>query len=213
MSSATAVRDADVAVRYGDVEAADLAAARRQHRVALDIETSGLDWRSDRIATCQLHIAAERVVLVRVTENQPQRLIELLTDVAVEKVFHHALFDLRFMAHAWDLEPSNIACTKVAAKLLDPLNIHSHSLGTLLDRHLGLRISKREARSNWFASELTHAQIAYAADDVLYLGPLMDKLGAELVAAGLWNLAQRCFEHIPTRVELEVRGYQDVYCY
>mgnify|MGYP006194651211 CR=1 FL=1 len=46
----------------------------------------------------------------------PDRLYEFL--VQVQKVFHHAPFDLRFMVAQWNVTPRNIACTKVASKML-----------------------------------------------------------------------------------------------
>ena len=30
----------------------------------------------------------------------------------MEKAFHHAPFDLRFMVHAWGVQPASIRCTK-----------------------------------------------------------------------------------------------------
>jgi len=81
----------------GDVSADFEGAARDAGVVAWDIETSGLDWRLDRIATCQLHVPNFGTQVIRVDGRRPDRLRELLVSEHVLKVFHHAPFDLRFM--------------------------------------------------------------------------------------------------------------------
>ena len=67
--------------------------------------------------------------------------------------------------------------------------------------------------SDWSSPELTKRQLLYACNDVLYLEPLAERMRAELIERGLWSLARRCFEHLPTRVELELDGYGDVFVY
>jgi len=89
-------------------------------RVAWDVETTGLDWHHDSLGTCQLFAGDVGAVIIRVGQEKPVRLIGLLEDPAVEKVFHHAPFDLRFMVRAWGARPASIRCTKVASKLLEP---------------------------------------------------------------------------------------------
>lgn len=55
-------------------------------------------------------------------------------------------------------------------------------LRTLAAMTLGFRVSKREQRSNWARSELTPAQITYAATDAWVSRELYLKLSAELSA-------------------------------
>ncbi|OHB82657.1 MAG: hypothetical protein A2Z38_06115 [Planctomycetes bacterium RBG_19FT_COMBO_48_8] len=181
--------------------------------VSWDIETSGLDWKDERIATCQLCISGSQVFIVKTNENPPERLKTILGDSSVKKIFHHAAFDLRFMLHNWIVEPKNIACTKIAAKLLHPKNLDLHSLKGLIKHYFGVNISKNERTSNWFARDLTDDQIIYAANDVIYLEQLLPKLEKELYSKNLIEIALSCFEHIPTRVKLDVLGYDDVYKY
>lgn len=181
--------------------------------IAWDIETSGLNWRTDRIATCQLYAPGMPPIVVRVGDSAPSRLIALLEDGAVKKVFHYAMFDLRFLAHAWSARPQNIACTKIAAKLLDRANAHSHSLKALLDQYLDISIDKTEWSSDWFSPELSKGQLEYAVKDVLYLPALLAALERELEKQGLLPLALECFRHLPTHVQLDILGYDDLYGY
>lgn len=149
--------------------------------------------------------------LVIVDGVRPTGLCGLIEDEWVTKVFHHAMFDLRFMAHAWWVAPTSIQCTKVAAKLADPDG--EHSLQALVRRHLGIELDKSQRMSDWMTASLSAEQQAYAVADVLHLPHLVELQQKDLRALGMWSLASRCFAHLPTRVELEVRGISDPYTY
>ncbi|MGH3247100.1 MAG: ribonuclease D [Trebonia sp.] len=195
---------------------ADLAAAFGEaDRIAWDVETTGLDWRQERLATCQLFAEGIGVVVVRTADGCPGRLAALLEDPAVEKVFHHAPFDLRFMVHTWGVQPASIRCTKVASKLLAPdAPNETHSLQQLVARNLGVSLTKGPVRtSDWAAASLTEEQLAYAAGDVLHLLSLLDILVADLERAGLGRLYDACCAFLPARVRLELGGYPDVFVY
>jgi ribonuclease D len=186
--------------------------ARNTGIIACDIETSGLQWRVDKVATCQFYIPDGPAAIVRIEENTPRYIVSLLSDQAVKKVFHHAMFDLRFMVYRWQFSPQNIACTKIASKLLDK-HLEKYSLQILLDRYLQIQLDKTQQTSNWLLPNLTKAQKMYAIKDVLYLPALLEILEQELRQKGLLDLMYACFAHIPTRLQLEILGYEDVYLY
>lgn len=194
----------------------ELAAAfRSARRIAWDVETSGLDWRRDRLGTCQLFAAGVGVVVVSLGEGKPAALAKLLEEPDVEKVFHHAPFDLRFIVHAWGVRPVSIRCTKVASKVLEPSASNEvHSLQQLAARYLGVSLGKGEVRkSDWSAHELTPEQLEYAAGDVMHLLALLDVLEARLQASGRAELYDACCAFLPARVSLEIGGYPDVFAY
>jgi len=186
---------------------------RKTKIVAWDIETSGLDWRNDRIGICQLHTPKKPVVIIKIDDTPPKKLRLLLADDSVKKVFHHAMFDLRFMSYYWKVLPKNIACTKIGSRLLDVKNKNKHSLQLLLRQRLGVVIDKNERLSNWLSNELTEKQLSYAAKDVIYLLPLLDVIERELKSKELLEFAHLCFAHIPIRVRLDILGYGDIYGY
>ena len=210
MSARTAVQ-----VIQGDLGEELAAAYAACPRVAWDVETSGLDWRHDRLGTCQLFAPDVGVAVVIVGVDKPVRLMALLGNPGVEKVFHHAPFDLRFMVHAWGSRPAAIRCTKVASKLLEPQAPNdAHSLQQLVSRYLGVSLTKGEVRtSDWSAPRLSAAQLEYAADDVLYLLALLDALQRQLEGAGLAELYDACCAFLPARVILELGDYPDVFAY
>jgi ribonuclease D len=137
----------------------------------------------------------------------------LLQDPDVCKIFHHAMFDLRFLAAHWSVRATNIVCTKIAAKLLFPNDASAQRLQALTARFLGITLDKTQQKSDWSAAAYDPAQIEYALNDVRHLPSLYDAMTRSLVAAGLLQLAECCYAHIPTRIELELRGFGDVYTY
>lgn len=74
-------------------------------------------------------------------------------------------------------------------------------------------IDKTQQLSDWGAKQLSSAQLAYAAGDVWYLDALMTRLRNKLEKVDRWQLAERCFAHLPARVDLEIQGFDDVFVY
>lgn len=212
MTTGTATHSAtDVVLLDGDLDESTFQRLVSSSTLAWDIETTGLDWRTDQLATVQIRDRG-KVVLIRALDAQPQFLRRLIEDPRTRKLFHHAMFDLRFMAAAWNVCPANVACTKVAAKLLR-IPHREQSLAPLLDRYLGVRLDKGQQTSNWLDSSLSEAQLLYAARDVWYLQELLECLRQELEAAERWTLVEACFSHLPARVALELEGFDDVFVY
>jgi len=198
-----------------DISDSLVEAALSSLAVAIDIETTGLDFNTDKIASVQVGVASGPIEIVRFDHDidRPENIISLLESRRVLKVFHHAMFDLRFMRTAWGAVPEHVACTKVASKIVDPTGEVGHRLVDLARYYLGVEIDKSEQTSDWLSSTLTTEQIAYAANDVRHLVPLLYALLSDLRHQGLERLALRCFDHLPTRVELEVHEFGDVFTY
>jgi ribonuclease D len=198
----------------GDVSSDFETAIRDAAIVAWDIETSGLDWRLDRIGTCQLHVPEVGTQVVRMDGRQPERLRSLLMSERVRKVFHHAPFDLRFMRHHWQAGARSVACTKILSKIVRPgAEGSDHSLKPTLERFLGVVLDKGQQTSNWLSANLTDEQLAYAARDVEYLVPLLGTLMNEARTSGVADIAERTFDYLPIRIETDIRDCGDVFAY
>jgi ribonuclease D len=84
-----------------------------------------------------------------------------------------------------------------------------HGLKNLLQELLAIDISKQQQSSDWGAKRLSKAQIEYAASDVLYLHQLRESLNQMLIREGRMEVAQSCFDFLPTRAQLDLAGWPD----
>ena len=178
--------------------------------VAIDTETMGLDPRRDRLCVVQLSSGDGNAHLVQIARGQTSapNLERMLTDPAVIKLFHFGRFDIASLQRAFGVRTAPVWCTKVAAKLIRTFT-DRHGLKYLLNELVGVDVSKAQQTSDWGAAQLTEAQKEYAASDVLYLHKLKDALEAVLVREERLDLAQRCFDFLPTRAELDLLGWGD----
>lgn len=178
--------------------------------VAIDTETMGLDPRRDRLCVVQLSAGDGDAHLVQIARGQRRapNLERLLTDPAVEKLFHFGRFDIAALRAAFGVTTAPVWCTKIAAKLVRTFT-DRHGLKYLLAELVGVDVSKQQQTSDWGSAELTEAQREYAASDVLYLHRLKAELEARLVREGRLDLARRCFAFLPARAELDLLGWGD----
>lgn len=178
--------------------------------VAIDTETMGLDPRRDRLCVVQLSSGDGHAHLVQIARGQSRapNLERLLADPAVLKLFHFGRFDIAAMKNAFGVTTAPVWCTKIASKLVRTFT-DRHGLKYLLQELVGVDVSKQQQMSDWGAEDLTEAQKEYAASDVLYLHRLKDALEVRLIREGRMDLAQRCFDFLPTRAELDLLGWQE----
>src|SRR5262249_4942603 len=141
-------------------------------------------------------------------------LTKLLPDPAVAKIFHFARFDLAVLFKTLGVMPAPIYCTKIASRLVRTYT-DKHGLKDLVRDLLGIDVSKQQQLSDWGADELTDAQVAYAASDVLHLHALKEKLDVMLAREGRADLAAACFRFLPDRVRLDLAGWaaEDIFAH
>lgn len=182
--------------------------------VAIDTETMGLQPHRDRLCLVQLSAGDKTAHLVQlVPESLGGRgyacpnLRLLLADRAVVKLFHFARFDVAVLQHTLGIEVAPSRCTKIASKLVRTYT-DRHGLKDLCRDLLGVEISKQQQSSDWGSVDLSAEQLAYAASDVLHLHEIWAKLEAMLIREGRRDLAERCFEFLPTRGKLDLLGYE-----
>ncbi len=203
-----------VRVVAGDLPVELAGQLREAGRVAVDTETTGLDWRSDSLELCQLFATSVGTVLVRIEGDAPQ-LRSLLEDDSVTKVFHFAPFDLRFLEAAIGARTTPVVCTKAASRLLNPgLPATAHSLGSLLSRHFGVELDKGAVRtSDWGVAELSEEQKNYAVSDVVNLLRLADVELEQLNRESLEEDFAAICAYMPVDAHLEVSGFPNPLSY
>ena len=179
--------------------------------VAVDSETMGLSLVRDPLCLVQLSDGGAEAHLVQLdrTNYDASNLKRVLADTGALKLFHFARFDVAMFMRDLSVVCQPIYCTKIASKLVRTYT-DKHGLKDLTKEVLGRDISKEQQSSDWGAAELTDAQLAYAATDVLHLHALKAKLDLMLAREGRSEIAQSCFDFLPTRAALDLAGWDDV---
>lgn len=178
--------------------------------VAVDTETMGLVPRRDRLCLVQLSAGDGVCHLVQVGAGQKDapNLRRLMEDPAIVKIFHFARFDVAVLRHNLGISVNPIYCTKIASKLTRTYT-DRHGLKDLCRELLDVDLSKQQQSSDWGAEQLTEAQLAYAASDVLHLHRLRAELDTRLARMGRGHLAAAAFAFLPARAELDLLGWEE----
>jgi ribonuclease D len=179
--------------------------------VAIDCETMGLNPHRDRLCVVQLSGGDGHAHIVQIAKGQSDapNLCKLLGDSSVLKLFHYGRFDIAAMYHAFGTLAAPVYCTKIASKLVRTYT-DRHGLKNLVQELLSVDISKQQQMSDWGAETLTDAQLSYAASDVLHLHRLRDVLNDRLTREGRSEIAQACFDFLPTRAKLDLAGWPEI---
>ena len=179
--------------------------------VAIDSETMGLRLGRDPLCVVQLSSGdgAAHVVQLRRPAYDAPNLKRLLADPKVLKLFHFGRFDIAMFALHLGVVTAPVYCTKIASKLARTYT-DRHGLKDIVRELLGVEMSKAQQSSDWGQATLTNDQVAYAASDVLHLHALRARLDGMLAREGRADLAQACFDFLPTRARLDVAGWEDI---
>jgi ribonuclease D len=177
--------------------------------VAIDTETMGLHPHRDRLCVVQLSAGDGSADVVQIPKGHRDapNLKALLGDPKVTKIFHFARFDLAALYNAFGVMPRPVYCTKIASRLCRTYT-DRHGLKDLVREILGIDLLKQQQSSDWGSANLSEAQLAYAASDVLHLHALRERLDAMLAREGRAELAQACFEFLPSRAKLDLQGWE-----
>jgi DNA polymerase I len=159
--------------------------------VGLDLETTGLDPRADRVrliaVNCDTNAGGRFTYLVDAFAIDPTSLLAALTDT--ELVIHNAAFDLGFLGRL-GFTPGRVHDTLLLSQVLyasartrgvAPVR---HGLKECCERELGLELTKDLQASDW-SGALSPDQLDYSATDAAVLPPLFRALTEKTEQAGL----------------------------
>jgi len=184
--------------------------------VAIDTETMGLHPHRDRLCVVQMSGGDGSADVLQIPQgfSDAPNLKALLANPKVTKIFHFARFDIAVLYNAFGVMPQPIYCTKIASRLARTYT-DRHGLKDLVRELLNIDLSKQQQSSDWGSQSLSEAQLAYAASDVLHLHGLRERLDAMLAREGRTELAQACFEFLPTRARLDLQGWdtEDIFAH
>ena len=179
------------------------------NRIAVDGEFMGLNVRRDPLCLIQLSSGNSEAHIVQFDRNnyEAPNLVKILSDEKITKIFHFSRADLAHIKYYLNTETINILDTKIASKLARSYS-DSHSLKTLIKEFVNIDISK-QFQSSDFGGELSKSQLKYCANDVIYLHEIRAKLNEILQRERRLDLAESCFKFLPTRVDLDLKGWVD----
>jgi ribonuclease D len=190
--------------------------SRYGREVAIDTETMGLNPHRDRLCVVQLSPGdgSADVVQIPADLKSAPNLEKLLSDPAVTKIFHYARFDMAVLKNRFGIVTGPVWCTKIASRLVRTYT-DRHGLKDLARELLGVDLNKQQQSSDWGAEKISDAQTDYAASDVLYLHDIKRHLDRMLRREGRLELAESCFRFLPTRIELDLLGWdeQDIFAH
>lgn len=179
--------------------------------VAVDTETMGLVTARDRLCLLQISDGQGDEHLVRFaagSDYAAPNLRAVLADPARLKLYHFARFDLAAIHYYLKVMAAPVFCTKIASKLVRTYT-DRHGLKELVRELLGKEISKQQQSSDWGAPTLSDAQQDYAASDVRYLHAMHAIFIERLAREGRTEIAQACFDFLPTRSLLDIAGWAE----
>lgn len=178
--------------------------------IAIDTETLGLVPRRDRLCVVQISRGDGSADIIQIAPGQTSApvITGLLADGHVTKLFHYARFDVAILYQTFGILAQPLYCTKIASKLARTYT-DRHGLKDLVRELLGIDLSKQQQSSDWGGPELSEAQLAYAASDVLHLHALRIKLDAMLVRENRAGYAAAAFAFLPARARLDLAGWAE----
>jgi len=170
-------------------------------RIALDLEAAGFHRFSDRLCLVQISTREETFVLDPLALDLKDTLKGILEDPQVQVVMHGADYDIRLLDRDLGIRIQGLFDTQTAASLLGASAI---GLASLLEEHLGIKLSKKHQRADWAQRPLPSGMLAYAAADTRHLLALADLLEEELEKKGRLAWAREEF-----RLLEEIRWEED----
>ncbi|MGB3404606.1 MAG: ribonuclease H-like domain-containing protein [Microcoleaceae cyanobacterium] len=196
-----------------DLSEALLSQYLESDKIAVDTETMGLLPSRDRLCLVQLCDENGLVTAVRIEKGQSEapNLKTLFEEPTVLKIFHFARFDLATIIYHLDINVFPFFCTKIASKLARTYT-GRHGLKELVSELEKVELDKSSQSSDWGnVGNLSEKQLDYAANDVRYLINIQQKLVNMLEREERLELAQSCFECLPTIVSLDILQFKDIF--
>ena len=199
-----------IPIRFVDTPAgfeALLAELGRPARIAVDTEAASYHRYSDGICLVQISTATITAVVDSPRLPSLAGLGALLSDPAVESVFHDADYDLRLLDRDHQVGVARLFDTRIAAQLLGEPGI---GLAALLEKYQGVTLDKKFQRADWSERPMAPGMLEYAAADTHYLLALRDLMEKMLRDAGRLSWAEEEFQ-IAARVKWEEKPADEAY--
>jgi ribonuclease D len=163
---------------------------RAEPLLGVDTEAAGYHRYFDRLSLLQVSSRTQNWLVDPLAVEDLSPLKDVLEDPAIEKIFHDADYDLRILDRDAGMGISGLFDTQIAAAFLGERAL---GLGTIVEKHLGIKLPKEFQRADWAERPLSEGMKQYAATDTAHLPDLRDRLKAALEQMGRLHWAQEEF--------------------
>jgi DNA polymerase-1 len=176
--------------------------------IYFDSETTGLDTFTGKVTLIQTYYDEK----IRFNKPKPENIARLKNLLETNLVVGHNLkFDLKFLKHHFNIEPTNLFDTWIAEILISggqkARQKGTATLETAAWDYAGIKLKKdKDMRQSFKGQELTQEQIQYAAMDVAVLPEIHAKQQKQLKELGLEKVFATEMSCIPATVWLELSG-------
>jgi DNA polymerase I-like protein with 3'-5' exonuclease and polymerase domains len=177
--------------------------------VSLDLETVGFIPHRGKIRLCSVNTGKGVYVIDMFETKTLGPVVDALRSSNAVKIGQNLKFDQRWLLHHENLELHRIFDTYRASALIHNGRKHlGNNLYDLYERELGIGPGTADlGGSNW-AGNLSQEHFDYAAEDVIHLPKLREKLKPQLAKWGLNQTALIEFEAILPEAALENSGFR-----
>ncbi|MDP6527416.1 MAG: hypothetical protein QF858_00860, partial [Candidatus Pacebacteria bacterium] len=194
---------------------------KSQGEIALDTETTGLDFQKDKIRLVQLYEPSVGCFLFDIFEVGDISFLKPIEEKNL--IIHYAPFDIKFLRQN-GVHPKNYSDTKMMASFICPIpnpkeskrdNLETVpkeflgrdlSLKGLLRAYLHKEIPKEKHIRKGWEGEISEEKLEYAAKDVLYLHKLYDTLKEEIYTQELEDIYGQYAKALVAHIEMEWIG-------
>jgi ribonuclease D len=163
---------------------------RAEPLLGVDTEAAGYHRYFDRLSLLQVSSRTQNWLVDPLAVEDLSPLKDVLEDPSIEKIFHDADYDLRILDRDAGMGISGLFDTQIAAAFLGERAL---GLGTIVEKHLGIKLPKEFQRADWAERPLSEGMKQYAATDTAHLPDLRDRLKAALEQTGRLHWAQEEF--------------------
>lgn len=182
---------------------------KSKHIVAVDTETTGLNFMTDTMTMCQIGDMDKQFVIYTNTVDITGLSI-ILEDPTITKILHNAKFDYKFIKAATGIKMINIYDTFLAERIINcGKSDFSCSLANTLKRYFGIVLEK-EIRTSFINRSVdklfTDKQIEYGAKDVEYLLQIKDSQLPLIKRYGLEQVIELENRVVNVFAEIEFEG-------
>jgi ribonuclease D len=140
-------------------------------RLAIDTESNGFYAYHEKVCLIQLSSPTHDYIVDPIAIKDISCLGPMLADPKIEKLFHAGEYDVLCLKRDYGFEFSNLFDTMIASRML---GFKELGLAAAIERHFGVKLSKKLQRADWGLRPLTDAQIRYAQMDTHFLMRLAD---------------------------------------